>query len=73
MRHGEDGETTHGDARLARFDATQDVILAASPFADRTRAGTPPTLAEHDANAERLAEACRRYLMTHAVVKATTP
>lgn len=56
-------------ARLARFDATQDVILAASPFTDRTRPGAPPTLAEHDALAERLAETCRRYLAAHALVK----
>ena len=81
MRHGDDGEMASawmrdqrqperpsaGEARLARFDATQDVILAAAPFADRL------TMSEHDANAERLADACRRYLMTHAVVKATTP
>ncbi len=61
---------TQGEARLARFDATQDVILAAAPFSDRTLPGAPLTLAEHDAQAERLAEACRRYLSAHAVVKA---
>lgn len=56
--------------RIARFDATQDVILAASPFADRTQFGAPLTLAEQDAKAEELAAACRRYLAAHEAVKA---
>lgn len=58
---------TQGEARLARFDATQDVLLA-SVALDRTRG--PLTPAEHDAKAEELAAACRRYLAAHEAVKA---
>jgi hypothetical protein len=58
---------TTGEARLARFDATQDVLLAAVAL-DRTRG--PFTPAEHDARAEELAAACRRYLAAHETVKA---
>lgn len=54
-------------ARLARFDATQDVLLAAVAL-DRTRG--PLTPEEHDAKAEELATACRRYLAAHEAVKA---
>lgn len=81
MRHNEDGEMagawlrrqmperreTRGDVLLARFDATQDVLLAAVAL-DRTRG--PLTSAEHDAKAEELAAACRRYLSAHEAVKA---
>lgn len=79
MRHGEDGEMagawirdqrvperpTPGEARLARFDATQDLLLEAGALASGAL-----DLAQHDAQAERLAEACRRYLAAHHQVKA---
>ena len=58
---------THGERRLARFDATQDVLLAAVAL-DRTRG--PLTPEEHEAKAEELAAACRRYLAAHEAVKA---
>lgn len=58
---------TYGERRMARFDATQDVLLAAVSL-DRTRG--PLTPAEHEAKAEELAEACRRYLAAHEAVKA---
>ena len=60
---------THGERRLARFDATQDVLLAAGAM-NRAPPAVPLTPSEFDAKAEALAAACRRYLAAHEAVKA---
>lgn len=60
---------THGERRLARFDATQDVLLAAGAM-NRAPPAVPITPAEHEAKAEELAAACRRYLAAHETLKA---
>lgn len=61
--------STRGEARLARFDATQDVLLAAGAM-NRSPPALPLTPSEFDAKAEELAAACRRYLAAHEAVKA---
>lgn len=60
---------THGELRLARFDATQDVLLAAAAM-NRAPPAVPLTPSEFDAKAEELSAACRRYLVAHEAVKA---
>lgn len=62
------GETV-GLLRIARFDATQDVLLAASAM-NRAPPAVPLKPSEFDAKAEALATACRRYLAAHETVKA---
>ena len=54
---------------MARFDATQDVLLAAGAM-NRAPPAVPLTPSEFDAKAEELAAACRRYLAAHEAVKA---
>lgn len=60
---------THGERRLARFDATQDILLAASAM-NRAPPALPLTPSENDAKSEALAAACRRYIAAHEAVKA---